>query len=312
MGALQTSLKAAESISVYPPWDFHHWRAVDDRVRGGSSISHLDEIALPGGVSGVDGLLQGQNDVEKGKKAVGARFWGTLDTKTLGGAGFASQSYRYGPAPLQLPLLNYSGLTVSYLPDSHVNAGPQSSGSSSGAEAEAASKQPRKFTLVLKTTPTAHIPKEPKVPPQPRESQLTYEASFSLPSSLAPARAEDRKKVHHASFDWSEFQATYRGRPVHEGDERWVPLDPGVIYELSFMCRSDFGKQEGHFGVIITGLNANLKEGPHSRGESGWLSGVWRWFGGVKDWFRGLMGWQRIKLDDGGQQYDDEKRALIA
>jgi hypothetical protein len=43
---------------------------VDDRVRGGSSTSHLEEIRR-------------QNAV---------RFHGHLDTKTLGGAGFASQT----------------------------------------------------------------------------------------------------------------------------------------------------------------------------------------------------------------------------
>ncbi|WBW74143.1 mitochondrial protein complex assembly protein [Schizosaccharomyces osmophilus] len=54
-------------------WHEQDFRAVDDRVRGGSSISHLT--------------------VEKGNDSDSyARFWGTLDTKTLGGAGFASQA----------------------------------------------------------------------------------------------------------------------------------------------------------------------------------------------------------------------------
>ncbi|CAF9910603.1 MAG: hypothetical protein HETSPECPRED_010116 [Heterodermia speciosa] len=44
------------------------WQTTDDRVRGGSSQSYL--AALPNN---------------------GARFYGNLDTKTLGGAGFASQ-----------------------------------------------------------------------------------------------------------------------------------------------------------------------------------------------------------------------------
>ncbi|KAF9761020.1 hypothetical protein IL306_004004 [Fusarium sp. DS 682] len=48
-------------------WDCSLWTASDDRVRGGSSISHLQ-------------CHPGQ-----------AKFYGHLDTKTLGGAGFASQ-----------------------------------------------------------------------------------------------------------------------------------------------------------------------------------------------------------------------------
>ena len=47
------------------------WTAVDDRVRGGSSVSYLKPSA---GVTN------------------GAVFYGNLDTKTLGGAGFASQA----------------------------------------------------------------------------------------------------------------------------------------------------------------------------------------------------------------------------
>lgn len=51
------------------PWNSSQWIDVDDRVRGGSSVSHLD-ISDP-----------------KSR----ALFRGNLDIKTLGGAGFASQ-----------------------------------------------------------------------------------------------------------------------------------------------------------------------------------------------------------------------------
>jgi len=54
------------------PWFSNsiNWTAVDDRVRGGSSQSYLDED----------------------EKVNEVRFHGTLDTTTLGGAGFASQA----------------------------------------------------------------------------------------------------------------------------------------------------------------------------------------------------------------------------
>lgn len=48
-------------------WNASDWTASDDRVRGGSSQSYLDTSTSK------------------------ARFYGTLDTTTLGGAGFASQ-----------------------------------------------------------------------------------------------------------------------------------------------------------------------------------------------------------------------------
>ncbi|KAF4978302.1 hypothetical protein FZEAL_5275 [Fusarium zealandicum] len=50
------------------PWNASQWIASDDRVRGGSSVSNLT-------VPSPDHAI----------------FHGTLDTKTLGGAGFASQ-----------------------------------------------------------------------------------------------------------------------------------------------------------------------------------------------------------------------------
>lgn len=66
------------------PWNSFQWTSVDDRVRGGKSISHLD--------------------ISDSK--VCAIFHGNLDIKTLGGAGFASQ--RTVPE-LFAPALDLSG-----------------------------------------------------------------------------------------------------------------------------------------------------------------------------------------------------------
>ncbi|KXS21108.1 NADH:ubiquinone oxidoreductase complex I intermediate-associated protein 30 [Gonapodya prolifera JEL478] len=52
------------------PWSVAQWTDSDDRVRGGSSRSHLSLLDTEG---------------------TAVRFHGTLDTTTLGGAGFASQ-----------------------------------------------------------------------------------------------------------------------------------------------------------------------------------------------------------------------------
>ncbi|KPM42592.1 hypothetical protein AK830_g4021 [Neonectria ditissima] len=68
------------------PWDAALWTASDDRVRGGSSISYLTVT-----------------DPER------ARFHGHLDTKTLGGAGFASQRT---VGELALDLSGYAGLVL--------------------------------------------------------------------------------------------------------------------------------------------------------------------------------------------------------
>ncbi|KAG4031524.1 hypothetical protein MFRU_009g02950 [Monilinia fructicola] len=64
-----TSILSMDLFGGSKPWSALHWTSSDDRVRGGASQSHLKCSAS----SSV------------------ATFSGTLDIKTLGGAGFASQ-----------------------------------------------------------------------------------------------------------------------------------------------------------------------------------------------------------------------------
>ncbi|KAJ4266331.1 hypothetical protein NW762_004315 [Fusarium torreyae] len=68
------------------PWDNNLWTASDDRVRGGSSISRLT-VSSP----------------------TQAIYHGHLDTKTLGGAGFASQRTK---GDLALDLSHTAGLQL--------------------------------------------------------------------------------------------------------------------------------------------------------------------------------------------------------
>lgn len=70
------------------PWDSTRWVDTDDRVRGGASTSHLTVC----------------------DRRATARFHGHLDTKKLGGAGFASQRTR---GELALDLRGYQGIIVS-------------------------------------------------------------------------------------------------------------------------------------------------------------------------------------------------------
>lgn len=73
-------------------WDDSLWTATDDRVRGGSSISHLTI----------------HNSSSESPEF--ARFNGNLDTSTLGGAGFASQRTK---GELDLNLSDAIGLRIS-------------------------------------------------------------------------------------------------------------------------------------------------------------------------------------------------------
>lgn len=70
----------------FPPFHFDRWAAVDDRVRGGSSQSHLEPVQIDEAGRLHANLAAGFGaDAEKralgqghGKERIGARFWGTL------------------------------------------------------------------------------------------------------------------------------------------------------------------------------------------------------------------------------------------
>lgn len=126
--------------------------AQDDRVRGGSSTSHLT-------------VLHGNR----------ACFHGHLDTKTLGGAGFASQ--RTQPN-LDLDLSAYDdGLWLSV-------------GRSDN----------KRYAITLKD----EVP--PKRPDGRDNSGLSWQAEFVVPAS----GGSGPELIH---LPWTLFQPTYRGRP---------------------------------------------------------------------------------------------------
>lgn len=102
-----------------------------------------------------------------------ARFYGTLDTSTLGGAGFASQT---SERVLKLPRSQFSGIRI------HVH------GSQFAAK-------PTSFVFNLKTS-------KPERRPDGRlESRLTYEYEF------------DGSEAKVLEANWDDFKPTYRGRP---------------------------------------------------------------------------------------------------
>lgn len=214
--------------TIFPPFHPSAWRAIDDRIRGGSSVSHLD--AHPDGV----------------------RFWGTLDTQTLGGAGFASQCYTYpGDDGLWLPAERYAGLGIEF--DVASLTGTQTSEKQQEKRGHGGIEKPTRYTLVLKTG----IP--PTRPDGRRQSTISYEYTFS--TTTTPTHDSTRR----ITIPWSAFVPTYRGRTITPSYPEYIPLDPGStshgkrkggVREVSLMCRSDFGKQEGEFEVVVRRLEA--------------------------------------------------------
>ncbi|KAH7339849.1 hypothetical protein B0J17DRAFT_377360 [Rhizoctonia solani] len=120
---------------IFPPWRISDWETVDDRIRGGKSTSVLQE-----------------------RDEDGIWFCGTLDITALGGAGFASQRFRFSNKLLRLPRSGYQGLRVKLLPQ------------------PIALLNPREFTLVLNTEPITHRP-DGRV-----ESRVNWEVPLRIPS----------------------------------------------------------------------------------------------------------------------------------
>ncbi|KAI5454803.1 hypothetical protein NCC49_003686 [Naganishia albida] len=240
--------------TIFPPFNVPAWRAIDDRIRGGSSVSHLDPY--PSSSSEKD------TAAAAAAAATAVRFWGTLDTKTLGGAGFASQCYTFpGEQGLWLDTERYAGLGIEFDVASPAKHAPKQAGPGAGAGAGETERlpPPTRFTLVLKTS----IP--PTRPDGRRQSTISYEYTFT--SHTSPTHASTRR----ITIPWSAFVPTYRGRPIKPGDPEYTPLDPG-IRELSMMCRSDFGKQEGAFELVVRRIDAVPvvgRQGGERGGEKG-------------------------------------------
>ena len=135
---------------------------------------------------------------------------------------------------------------------------------------------PETFTLVFKTDLNTRPPSKPKVPPSPDPASLSYEAQFN-PSHLASsAGSKGNGKELEVYLPFDDFVPTYRGRPVPRSDPRYQPFEPANINEVSLMCRSDFGKQEGEFELVVMQMKGQKREASKSReGCWGWVRSLW-------------------------------------
>jgi hypothetical protein len=157
------------------PWDSSQWISVDDRVRGGKSVSHLD-ISDP---------------------KFRATFHGTLDIKTLGGAGFASQKTAPELFPEGLDLSDYHALVI----DVHQTASDH-----------------KTYTLILKDNESL-----PKRPDGREQSSVSWEHDCRLGSSSGGRLV----------MRFSDFKPTYRGRPKPDAE----PLNLKKILVMSIIMR---------------------------------------------------------------------------
>jgi len=191
-------------------WNGDDWVTSDDRVRGGSSISHLEAI-------------------EHGDAA---RFWGNLDTSTLGGAGFASQ---HSKGTKHWDLTAYDGLLVTI------------EGSTDSSETSQNQSRPKRFLVTLKD----EIPG--KRHDGREKSGLSWEADFSEDGAASSTRtSNDDATTMSAFLPWDAFKPTYRGRDKPDSP----PLDKSDIKRIGVMMRSFFDEQSGAFSIVIKDIRA--------------------------------------------------------
>ncbi|KAF2722808.1 CIA30 family protein [Polychaeton citri CBS 116435] len=181
-------------------WQASDWVASDDRVRGGKSQSYLDcsdEVA---------------------------RFHGTLDIDTLGGAGFASQ--RTTGDKRKWDLSRYDGITL-----------------------DIAKGDKKRYTFILK---------DELLPPNPEngreQSTISYECDFDLPRQDRPGESDGASIF----IPWSSLNATYRGKLKKDAK----PLDRTSVKRMSILMRSFFGVQKGEFSISIKSISASPKAPP--------------------------------------------------
>ncbi|KAF2771730.1 NADH:ubiquinone oxidoreductase complex I intermediate-associated protein 30, partial [Teratosphaeria nubilosa] len=175
-------------------WKASDWTASDDRVRGGKSQSYLDV-----------------SDPKIG------RFHGTLDIKTLGGAGFASQ--RTTGEDRTWDLSAYKGIKLNI-----------------------AKGDKRRYTFTLKDS----LP--PQRPDGRDEASISWEIDFILPPESEPGDSHARSIV----IPFTSFNPTYRGKPKKDA----APLDLNKVKRVSIMMRSFFGTQEGEFSLSVRSIQA--------------------------------------------------------
>ncbi|RPB24970.1 NADH:ubiquinone oxidoreductase complex I intermediate-associated protein 30 [Terfezia boudieri ATCC MYA-4762] len=211
------------------PWDKTEWTAQDDRLRGGISTSHLTIHPIPGSSLDSPGTI--------------ATFYGNLDTKTLGGAGFASQ--RTVGDDRRWDLNDYYGIEVVVLiPPSNTGLIELDD------EPTPAPIKERIYTIVVKDCIIRGEPDAGK--------EISWEWNFKPKfgkEELEEAEHHHKKGPVKQYFkaNWGDFKAFYRGRPVDVGKR----LDVGRIKRVSIMIRSFFQEQQdGDFSVSLVSISA--------------------------------------------------------
>lgn len=172
---------------------FSIFRGSHVRLRGGSSQSYLEP-----------------NETDNT-----ALFHGVLDTKTLGGAGFASQSVESPDVIFDFSF--FSGLELSYL-----------------------TSVKKDYSIDLSNEYSAFLPNGSK------SSKVEFQAVFT--SEVGVAEDGGPQKVF---LPFTSFSPVERGRP---SNKTGLILDLNSIRKVAFQLRSFFDMQSGPFSINLIKL----------------------------------------------------------
>ncbi|KAL9608706.1 MAG: hypothetical protein Q9167_006472 [Letrouitia subvulpina] len=206
------------------PWLPPPWTTIDDRVRGGSSTSHLS--SLPDNCAG---------------------FHGQLDTKTLGGAGFASQ---FSPVDVDhvVGTADSGDLQVAGTQPQRDTRPTWDLSEYVGLELSILNMDSKTYTLILKDTEAMDDERDDGR----KKAGISWEASFKSSSEVQGVGALKSNSVKKFWIPWASFEATFRGKKVEDAG----PLKTGEIKRVGLMMRSYFGSQEGDFRLEVKSLCA--------------------------------------------------------
>jgi hypothetical protein len=196
-----------------------------------------------------------------------ARFYGHLDIKTLGGAGFASQ--RTVSEDKNWDLSDYAGIQLDIA---------KGDSKSHQWKTYAVWERPtdsddhteKRYTLILKDTLLSRDPDSGR-----EQATISWECDFDLPPQTVPGETKDRTVF----IPWDSLNPTYRGKLKKDAE----PLDLKKIKRFSIMMRrysspllggplgmiltsspSFFGTQEGDFSLTIKSIKAASHAPPPS------------------------------------------------
>lgn len=183
------------------------WKTTDDRVRGGSSKSDLSPL--------------------KGNCAV---FYGNLDIKTLGGAGFASQF-----SPENDDKKDSLVGRVGNDEDSN-SAQAWDLSAYDGIEISIVQGDEKVYTLILRDHEIAEKREDGR-----EHAAINWETELQAPTGGGTAFKA-----------WKDFNAFYRGKERKDVGT----LKTEHLRRIGIMMRSYFGTQEGEFRLILKSISA--------------------------------------------------------